>query len=1202
MKKRILPLIAFVSIVFALVTTQTFAQTQPFPANKTYAYGLMPGNKNSQDALNNYNTWKTNFVEACSNGRYRVKFDDRSQTVSEGIGYGMLLSAYAGDKTLFDGLWNYYKDNRNGNGVMNWKINGCSGTNGANGATDADLDAAMALIVADYQWGTSGAINYKNDAKSLIGSIKNFEIESGSYVVKPGDQFGGSSLTNPSYFAPAYFRTFATYMNDSFWNNVADKCYVVINNNLSVNNAVGGLVSDWCTASGSYSNSAGSYANGGRNYSYDAARTPWRIAVDYAWYGNSNAKTYSKKSSDFVRVNLGGSQNVKDGYTQNGSSAGSNHNSTFVGAFASAAMGGDNQSHLDNSYSDLKGLNDAGSYFNQSLKTLYLFLLSGNFYLPGSAPVTPPVVVTQAPYGSAPATIPGKIEAENYDLGGSGVAYNDATPGNDGGQYRSDDVDIEVTTDAGGGYDIGYTAAGEWIEYTVNVTAAGKYDFAVRVAATATGKSMHIEMNGVNVTGSISIPNTGDWQAWQTVTVPNITLASGKQIMKVVMDTDGFNLNYINVTASVVTPANVAPTVSLTAPANNATYTVPASVTLTANAADSDGSISKVDFYSGSTLLFSDASAPYTYTWTNVAAGTYTITAKATDNSSAVTTSAAVLITVTPPANVAPTVSLTAPANNASFTAPTSVTLTANAADSDGSISKVDFYNGSTLLFSDASAPYTYTWANVAAGTYTITAKATDNSNAVTTSAAITITITAIVTPPANVAPTVSLTAPANNASYMAPASVTLTANAADSDGSISKVDFYNGSTLLFSDASAPYSYTWPNVAAGTYTITAKATDNSSAVTTSAAITITVTAVVTPPANNVAPTVAITTPNNSDYVEPASILLTASAADSDGSVVKVDFYVGSTVVFSDSVAPYSYSWTNVAAGTYVITAQATDDAGATTTSASITIAVTTAPVAPVNGCVSETVPVASQWVVRNSWTDQYAGSKVVTTADALNIKQRAWGNPELWIIETGRSVNVTSGQTYTVSFDFKNDANIPVTGIDVGFATGEEWDAAILVQPAVSVSGSFPSSSYVTKTVTITSTFTGTVYFAAKLKTNVQPSNEVNTYLKNLSVCTSGSTAPVVTPPSNANTAPAAASGFITGPNPFQDQTTVVIPSASDVAVHLIMTNMSGVTVWESYSLQTNQTIYLGSGLPIGIYIVNAYYEGKTSTFRLIKQ
>jgi len=383
--KNIFLFCAFVYSIFA------FSQTQPFPANKTYANGLMASSKNSQDVIDSYTIWKINFVEQCNNNQYRVKFDDASKTVSEGIGYGMLLSAYMGDRTLFDGLWLYYKDNVNGNGVMNWKINGCSGINGANGATDAELDAAFALIVADYQWESTGNINYKNDAKTLITAIKTYEIEANTYVLKPGDAFGGSNLTNPSYFAPAYYRAFGNFTNDStFWNSVVAKAYAVINANLTKNNAVGGLVSDWCAASGDYSSDANGYANQGKAYTYDAARTPWRIAIDYLWNGTEEAKMYIKKSSDFVRVNLGGSANIKDGYNQDGSLKGQWHNATFVGAFACAAMGGDNQAHLDVSYVDLKNLNEPNSYFNHTLKTLYSLALTGNFYLPPTVTLANP--------------------------------------------------------------------------------------------------------------------------------------------------------------------------------------------------------------------------------------------------------------------------------------------------------------------------------------------------------------------------------------------------------------------------------------------------------------------------------------------------------------------------------------------------------------------------------------------------------------------------------------------------------------------------------------------------------------------------------------------------------------------------------------------------------------------------------------------
>jgi hypothetical protein len=188
---------------------------------------------------------------------------------------------------------------------------------------------------------------------------------------------------------------------------------------------------------------------------------------------------------------------------------------------------------------------------------------------------------------------------------------------------------------------------------------------------------------------------------------------------------------------------------------------------------------------------------------------------------------------------VSPTITLTSPANNSSSNAPATITIAATAADADGTVSKVDFYNGSTLIGTDATAPYSYTWTGVAAGNYTISARVTDNLGATTISNAASITVIALV----NQAPTVTLTSPANNSSANAPATIAIAATAADADGTVSKVDFYNGSTLIGTDATAPYSYNWTNVAAGSYAITAKATDNSGASTTSSVATVTINAV-----------------------------------------------------------------------------------------------------------------------------------------------------------------------------------------------------------------------------------------------------------------------------------------------------------------------------------------------------------------------
>ena len=129
-------------------------------------------------------------------------------------------------------------------------------------------------------------------------------------------------------------------------------------------------------------------------------------------------------------------------------------------------------------------------------------------------------------------------------------------------------------------------------------------------------------------------------------------------------------------------------------------------------------------------LIATRSAAPYTATWTAVGSGSVTLTARATDNDGATTTSAGVAVIVV--TNQAPTVTLTSPANGASFTAPTSIMLAASASDADGTIAKVEFFVGTQLLATVTAAPYTFTWNNVLPGNYTIIAKATDDKGAAT--------------------------------------------------------------------------------------------------------------------------------------------------------------------------------------------------------------------------------------------------------------------------------------------------------------------------------------------------------------------------------------------------------------------------------------------------------------------------------------
>jgi hypothetical protein len=195
-------------------------------------------------------------------------------------------------------------------------------------------------------------------------------------------------------------------------------------------------------------------------------------------------------------------------------------------------------------------------------------------------------------------------------------------------------------------------------------------------------------------------------------------------------------------------PPNAPPTVSLTSPAAGSTFTAPATITLGASASD-DGSVTSVRFLAGATVLGTATSAPYQLTWANVPAGSYSLTAVATDDQGATTTSSAVSITVNaaPPPNAPPTVSLTSPAAGATFTAPATISVAA-AANDDGAIAKVQFFAGTTLLGTVTTAPYQFTWSNVAAGSYSVTAVATDNAGATTTSSAVSVTVNDTPPPP----------------------------------------------------------------------------------------------------------------------------------------------------------------------------------------------------------------------------------------------------------------------------------------------------------------------------------------------------------------------------------------------------------------------------------------------------------------------
>jgi hypothetical protein len=159
------------------------------------------------------------------------------------------------------------------------------------------------------------------------------------------------------------------------------------------------------------------------------------------------------------------------------------------------------------------------------------------------------------PFGGTPAAVPGTVYAANYDTGGQGVAYNVTSTNGTANSYRSDGVDLEVCSDTGCGYDIGWTAAGQWFNYTVDVASAATYTVSLRVAAPdAVTNALHISnSSGTNLSGDINIPASGGYQDWETVTA-SVTLPAGDQTLTVDQDNAGWNYWEMTFATSTSTP------------------------------------------------------------------------------------------------------------------------------------------------------------------------------------------------------------------------------------------------------------------------------------------------------------------------------------------------------------------------------------------------------------------------------------------------------------------------------------------------------------------------------------------------------------------------------------------------------------------------------------------------------------------------
>jgi sulfur relay (sulfurtransferase) complex TusBCD TusD component (DsrE family) len=272
------------------------------------------------------------------------------------------------------------------------------------------------------------------------------------------------------------------------------------------------------------------------------------------------------------------------------------------------------------------------------------------------------------------------------------------------------------------------------------------------------------------------------------------------------------------------------PTITLTSPSNGANYPAPATINLAASVTANGHTITKVQFYNGSSLLGESASAPYTFTWSNVGSGSYTLTARLVYDSGSTLDSSSVSVTVT---GAGPAITLTSPSDGTSYQAPASFDLAASVTANGHTITKVQFYNGSSLLGESASAPYTFTWDNVGPGSYTLTARLVYDSGSTLDSSPVSVTVT-------GAGPIITLTSPSDGATYKAPATISLSASVTANGHTITKVQFYNGGSLLAEDSGAPYTFTWSNVGVGSYSLSARVVYDDGSTLDSSSVTVTI--------------------------------------------------------------------------------------------------------------------------------------------------------------------------------------------------------------------------------------------------------------------------------------------------------------------------------------------------------------------------
>ncbi len=394
-------------LITTTIATCSFAVNRPYPQRMDFAGCIKPDNVTQAEMDNSitalYDSYKAKYLKSNYSGHY-IKATgngpngDQSLTISEAHGYGMiitvLMAGHDSDaQTTFDGMYKFFQNcpSENSSHLMSWL-----GDLQSTAATDGDMDIAYALILADKQWGSHGAVNYLEAAKSLINNgIKSLEMSTTSGRTMLGDWDDNPETTRSSDWMAGHMRAYGSVTGDDFWFDAADTVYSLVSYLTTTYAPQTGLlpcfVSGWTPYPDVGAGTTGE-ANG-EKYSYNACRAPWRFALDYAHNGTPEAKSATSKMLGWLRGKTNGDVGeIKAGYTLDGepflqpNSSAFYSDLVFNAPFAAGAITDpDNQEFLNSLWEIMKdddNGNKAHSEYGHALNILSMLLISGNWWAP----------------------------------------------------------------------------------------------------------------------------------------------------------------------------------------------------------------------------------------------------------------------------------------------------------------------------------------------------------------------------------------------------------------------------------------------------------------------------------------------------------------------------------------------------------------------------------------------------------------------------------------------------------------------------------------------------------------------------------------------------------------------------------------------------------------------------------------------------